>query len=565
MEKRDALSPLANQLARQANMEHWCVCLLSTLNQSLQLDTITFVVEQEGESHVMACWMNGAFRYYPVPIPLHAFNDVPLVCFTQSKHDDYTVQKVDSPDYVPIWDKEERPLIRFVMPIRTHFRSVGYLYVDTTQPEHLEAQQQVLESFLFLIASDLSARLLQDEVLAHHISRRSVEAELEMRNHSITHYLSLLKNLHDVTLTLSKASGLDQLYRDAVMLGRQYLAIDRMAIFLTDFDKNEMRGTFGTDPEGNLVSRAQFTSAIPDHPLVNEALSRKDHVVVKENAPLYFGTTQVGVGWNAMIAMWNGDNCIGWVAADNLINQRILTEHQKEILKLFGAALGQQIVIRRNHEMLQQLNLELEERVNERTQAIKLANKALEEANKQLALWSMQDGLTGIANRRFFDLSLQRYWELAAEQGNTLHLVMIDVDHFKRFNDEYGHVEGDTCLKRIANALDVIMKPYLNAIVSRYGGEEFTCLMPSLSVSDANALCQRIIKTIAALNIPHCQSELGIVTVSVGVCSRIPQSGDEAVCLLHGADKALYQAKKAGRNQLYRYKYVLQSAECELN
>ncbi|GHA32253.1 diguanylate cyclase domain-containing protein [Photobacterium aphoticum] len=561
MKKNKALSQLANQLARKANMERWCFCLLSTLQQTLQLTNITFLIEHEGESQVMASWFDDQFHFYPEPLPQHDFNDVPLVYFNQVKHDGKSARIIDSRCYTAIWDKPERGLSRLILPIHTHYRQVGFLYAETMTPEPFDVQQKMVESLLILIASDLSARLLQQEVLTHHLTRRSVEAELEVRNHSITQYLSLLQNLHRVTLTLSKASNLEQLYRDAVQLGREYLAIDRMAIFLTDFEKNEMRGTFGTDPQGNLVSRTEFSSAIPDHPLVNEALSRKDHVVVKENAPLYFGKDQVGVGWNAMIAMWNGDNCIGWVAADNLINQRILTEHQKEILKLFGAALGQQIVIRRNHEMLKQLNLELEARVNERTKALVQANEALEEANQQLAQWSMQDGLTGIANRRFFDMALKRYWEQAVAQGSPLHMLMLDVDHFKRYNDQYGHLEGDNCLKKIASALEVIVKPYPNAVLSRFGGEEFTCLIPSQSVDVVKAISHRMLKAVRNLMISHGQSEFGVVTVSIGCCSQQPTADMEVMCLLDGADKALYRAKKQGRNQLYQYNGVLQHDE----
>ncbi|MGF1758601.1 diguanylate cyclase [Photobacterium sagamiensis] len=192
---------------------------------------------------------------------------------------------------------------QLVLPIQMHDRNVGYIYAETLEAKHFEANFEYVEKLLVLLSSDISARVLREEVIHHNLTRRSVEAELLAKDHSINAYLSLLRNFHEVTLALAKAPGLDELYRTAVYLGRKQLGIDRMAIFLTDFIKNEMKGTYGTDPLGNLVQRSDFTSPIPDHPLVNEALSHKDHVVVKENAPLYYGTNQVGIGWNAMIAI----------------------------------------------------------------------------------------------------------------------------------------------------------------------------------------------------------------------------------------------------------------------
>ncbi|MGF1724682.1 sensor domain-containing diguanylate cyclase [Photobacterium nomapromontoriensis] len=548
--KSDALRSLAGQLAKQADMERWCHCLLTTLKNELRLDTITVMVEQDGGTQVVANWLKRDFTYFPIPKRLEEYSGVPTGLYQQAKRSGQFVRVLMEKQDMPIWAERESQCCQLLLPISMHHRRVGFIYAETTHPDYFEHCVSEVEELLTLLASDIHARILQQEVLDHHLTRCSVEAELEVRNYSITQYLELLKKLHEVTLELSKASNLDQLYRNAVMLGRQYLGIDRMAIFLTDFEKNEMRGTFGTDPDGQLVSRHAFSSAIPDHPLVHEAMSRKDHVVVKDNVPLYFGTKQVGLGWNAMIAMWNGDNCIGWVAADNLINQRILTEHQKEILKLFGAALGQQIVIRRHHDTLTQLNLDLEERVNERTKELLVTNKALAEANQQLELWSMQDGLTGISNRRFFDHSLQSYWLSAYQNAAPISLIMIDVDYFKSFNDQHGHQEGDACLKKIAITLEEIAKLHEMAILSRYGGEEFVCIIPNLTEEAIHVVGQTMIDAVAELAFPSRNSEFGVVTVSLGCCTMIPSVDNRWECLLERADVALYQAKEFGRNRL---------------
>lgn len=550
---KDEFNRLVDLLARQANMERWCHCLLSALSNELKLSYITLMVEQNHETRVLSSLVSDDFKHYSSTLTLDDYNGVPLGLLEQAKKGGQSVRAYVDKPYKAIWRGGDDAWCQLLLPITMHNSNVGYIYAETQKPAYFEANFKQVENLLLLLASDISARVLRQEVIDHHLTRRSVEAELEIRNHSINEYLSLLRNLHEVTLNLSKASDLDQLYRNAVFLGRTHLGIDRMAIFLTDFEKNKMQGTYGTDPQGNLVPRTEFTSTIPDHPLVHEALSRKDHVVVKENAPLYYGTDQVGTGWNAMIAMWNGNECIGWLAADNLINQRMLTDHQKEILKLFGAALGQQIVIKRNHDQLTSLNAELEEHVLKRTRELQETNRALGDANQRLELWSMQDGLTGVANRRFFDLTLKRYWQKAKKKQVPLSLIMIDVDHFKAFNDTYGHLEGDNCLKKIASALEKIVKPYQKSLFTRYGGEEFACLLPKVDAQTAASIATELQTCICQLALTHEAATEGKVTISLGCQTLIPSIDAGLEKLIEGADKALYMAKEYGRNQYYQW------------
>jgi len=549
---KSEFNELVDLLVRQANMERWCHCLLSTLRKELKLDYITLMVEQNYETRVLSSWIDDDFKYYSTALTFEDYNGIPMGLFQQAKKSGLFVRAYVDKPYKAIWREDDDAWCQLLLPIKMHSSNVGFIYAETKEPAYFETNIESVENLLLLLASDISARVLRQEVIDHHLTRRSVEAELEIRNHSINEYLSLLRKLHEVTLNLSKATELDQLYRNAVYLGRTHLGIDRMAIFLTDFSKNEMQGTYGTDPDGNLVPRAHFTSSIPDHPLVHEALSRKDHVVVKENAPLYYGTNQVGTGWNAMISMWNGNDCIGWLAADNLINQRMLTEHQKEILKLFGAALGQQIVIKRNHDQLSKLNAELEERVQQRTQELQATNRALGDANQRLELWSMQDGLTGVANRRFFDQTLQCYWNKAEKMQVPLSLIMIDVDYFKAFNDTYGHLEGDNCLKKIATTLEKVVKPYKKSVFTRYGGEEFACLLPKVDTETTAIIANEMLTGVFELALGHKASDNGKVTISLGCQTLTPNKGHGLEALIEGADQALYTAKERGRNQYFQ-------------
>ncbi|WP_053062406.1 sensor domain-containing diguanylate cyclase [Photobacterium aquae] len=571
--KNSILELLVDKLVRQSNMEQWCQVLLETIQEEFHLQKMTLLIEQQNETRIIASGTGTDFRFYCPTLSLDEYKGVPLLSLRQARDGGRFICTPINHSYQSMPSEHPEQWYQLVLPIRMHDRAVGYICAETFELGELEARKQEVEDLLMVLASDVSARILMQEVLQQHQSRRDVEAELALRNESLNHYLELLKNLHTVTLCLAKAETNDDFYQTAVKLGREKLGIDRMAVFLIDFDKNEMRGTFGTDPEGNLVCRRSFCSAIPDHPLVNEALSRKDYVVVKEDAPLYYGTEQVGTGWNAMIAMWNGDCCIGWIAADNLINRRPITEHQKEIFKLFGASLGQQIVIRRQYEELKQLNQQLEERVMRRTEELLASNKALERANHKFERWSMQDGLTGVANRRFFDLSYKRLWRAAEADNSMLGLVMLDVDHFKAFNDSYGHLYGDTCLKKIAALFKSQIQPYKNAVLSRYGGEEFVCVVPGMSMEQLVAFAQSMVDGVAALAIEHKASDAGIVTISAGCCVIRPSKAavnsshrhepgeyekwsaemaqsEHSCVLIKGADAALYRAKAQGRAQV---------------
>jgi diguanylate cyclase (GGDEF)-like protein len=158
------------------------------------------------------------------------------------------------------------------------------------------------------------------------------------------------------------------------------------------------------------------------------------------------------------------------------------------------------------------------------------------------------DALTGIANRRSFDDALAREWRRSARIGRPLSLLMIDVDHFKAYNDRFGHQAGDACLRRVARVLvDCIARP--DAVVARYGGEEFVCLLPGMDQRGAVKMARRVAAAIDRAAVPHPTSpDSDRVTVSIGVATADAFHGDEAT-LLALADQLLYAAKNGGRNR----------------
>ena len=193
--------------------------------------------------------------------------------------------------------------------------------------------------------------------------------------------------------------------------------------------------------------------------------------------------------------------------------------------------------------ILRQARDELELKVKERTQELRLLNEKLYRI-------SMQDGLTGIANRRCFDECLEREWQRASREQLPLALIMLDVDLFKHYNDTYGHVVGDQCLKRIAGVLQGLSKQATD-LAARYGGEEFAIILPNTDQQDAAKLGKQILVRVRELGIRNVTSVSSqIVTVSLGIAVCIPSDIFTHDKLIIAADQALYQAKKAGRNQL---------------
>jgi len=186
---------------------------------------------------------------------------------------------------------------------------------------------------------------------------------------------------------------------------------------------------------------------------------------------------------------------------------------------------------------------ELEVQVAARTHELTVLN---EELHRQ----SLSDGLTGIGNRRSLDELLEREWKRAEREQSSLAILMIDLDFFKLFNDTYGHLAGDECLKKVAVTIQNMIKRTTD-FVGRYGGEEFAVILPATDASGAMRVGEKIRVAVETLAIPHqCSLLGGVVTVSIGVASRVPARHSKATVLLEAADQALYRAKLAGRNQV---------------
>lgn len=167
---------------------------------------------------------------------------------------------------------------------------------------------------------------------------------------------------------------------------------------------------------------------------------------------------------------------------------------------------------------------------------------------KELEALSYRDSLTGVANRRMFDTILEREWANAQRNQTPLSLILLDIDYFKQYNDHYGHIHGDECLKQVAQTLsDVATRP--RDFLARFGGEEFVLVLPETNAEAAKIIAERCREYIAHAQIPHAKSFIGNnLTVSLGIGSIVPTKENDPTAFIKEVDRRLYQAKQNGRN-----------------
>ena len=187
---------------------------------------------------------------------------------------------------------------------------------------------------------------------------------------------------------------------------------------------------------------------------------------------------------------------------------------------------------------------------DEAYRALRVSQQQLLDTNLVLQRQMNSDGLTGLSNRRHFDEYLELEWRRATRDQTQMSLMMIDVDYFKAYNDNFGHLEGDEALRQVAKAIRAsCARP--SDLPARYGGEEFALVLPNTSPGGARLLAEKLRMSIAGMNIPHMAPTPGShLTVSIGISTLTPEIGSNSRQLIQEADKGLYAAKHNGRNQV---------------
>ncbi len=385
--------------------------------------------------------------------------------------------------------------------------------------------------------------------VAFRATERQIGTSEQSRSRSSSSQQSDLLDLHSLLKAnqlLAKEIHLDSLLRKMLVVLLENAGAELGFIVLVDDDQ------LVVEVSGGAGENRQFTSELIRRPLGE--LVRREYPVLPASIIEYVQLT----GATVLLNNPGSDQ--------RFANSRYLLQKQpKSVLCLPVNAQGKLVALvylennliegafTRKHELTLELLAS--------QAAISLVNARLYESLEQkvmqrteeLRQMSMKDGLTGIANRRSFDERLAVELRRGMRTGAPLSLLMIDIDHFKQYNDHYGHFEGDDCIKAVAGVLATVVGRGSD-LVARYGGEEFAILLPETDAAAAVLVASACLEAIRDLDIAHASSPVAPhVTLSIGLCTLKVSSEEETETLITHADQALYQAKRGGRNQWRQY------------
>ena len=331
-----------------------------------------------------------------------------------------------------------------------------------------------------------------------------------------------------ITQQLHQSLTLEDILETAVEEARQFLRCDRVVIY-----------RLGTEGEGTIVreSISEGCESIWGVRITDPCLSSTSHFAQADRASLIEDRENphvnsclrdllhsLGVRSSLVMPIFQGQQFWGLLAAHECHRSR----HWEQLEVHFLTRLTRQVGI-----ATQQSHLYAE----------------LKTSNRKLQRQAAADGLTGIANRRYFQYYFQREWQLSKREKTPLALILCDIDFFKQYNDTYGHLAGDDCLKKVANLLEKTIRRPAD-LAARYGGEEFVILLPNTDLLGAQTIARNIQQNLFQLHIVHKQSPISDrITLSLGVAVTIPQLEERYDSLIATADDCLYAAKHQGRNR----------------
>lgn len=396
--------------------------------------------------------------------------------------------------------------------------------------------QTIEIQFLMQVAAHLGFAVKQAELLAE-AEQRAEESQATCEQQHV---------LFNLITEIRETLDLDTLFKTTVREMRKTLQVDRVGIFQFDAGSQYNSGQFvaehvlpaydsaiatpvvdhcfgGTHAAHYQEGRMQVLSDIYRSGLKDCHLHLLEQFQIK--AQVITPLIQRGSLWG-LLCVHQCSQTREWKATE--------IQFIKQVAAQFSVALE-------HAELLTQY----------RTQAAHLdqALQELKQTNTKLERLMNVDALTQVANRRCFDNVIQREWKRLQRNGRTLSLILFDIDYFKSYNDQYGHLAGDTCLVNIAQAAQSVLKRPTD-LLARYGGEEFAVILPETDHTGAIQIAREIQVAISRLKISHgTNSKQPFVTVSLGIASQVPLPNTSTGDLIARADEALYQAKDQGRNQ----------------
>lgn len=322
-----------------------------------------------------------------------------------------------------------------------------------------------------------------------------------------------------------------------------FFKLDRFSIYL--FDKSNSKARIylewlRKDTESLKVfskkieiepNLAEFEKILNNQTQIIKPLSNIEDSSLDECYGLSEHYAQVNAISTAVLPIQQGNKVAGWLALDFQKDKNIWTEDNLEVLEPFGQLFSEAFTRRAREEHR------------------KVTHQKLSENHGRLSEQAFLDGLTNLANRRYFDKVLESEVRRASRDESNIALLFCDVDYFKSYNDTYGHMEGDACLKAISA---ILKQEFQRAgdFVARFGGEEFAVILSGTLANDALESAEKLRQHIESMNIEHRGSPLGKIAMSIGISSVIAPEANDSKKLLSKADKALYKAKSNGRNRV---------------
>ena len=380
---------------------------------------------------------------------------------------------------------------------------------------------------------------------------RSIYCAIErQRNEVNLRHQALMKRMLD---KIRQSLDLQQILQTTVEQIQQFLNTERVLIYRCESGQSEEEIAEVSDRHGAESTSREFTSAInlPSlHSILVESTSvravedtgdtnknpREDIYVLAQDRLRAF----------LILPIWRSQ-AVDYVPGDFTLPIVKTTVSQNKDEGLWGMLVAYNA---RSPRKWQNWEINFLQRLTTQvTIAIQQSEHCcqLRVANQQLQKLAILDGLTSIANRRYFDLVLYKEWQRLTREQKPLSLILCDLDYFKTYNDTYGHQAGDRCLQKVAQILqDSTRRPA--DLVARYGGEEFAVILPNTDAGGALFIAQKLKTTLAQQQIPHQMSQISdYVTCSLGISTQVPNSQKSASICIEQADRALYQAKKQGR------------------
>lgn len=535
-----------------STLDKWCEDIFRRLGSQNGICNIALFVWVEDELRLVASQTQDVYSFYPSFKPTEEYSGYYIDWATLARQRRQHFSFISDLPFNADWQQNEHQWEHAVIPLYKGEEMLGYLLVESeTTSSQRRFKPEQFQWLLKNVDADMKCKVLAHRLNQQNADSRQSELDLALNNHTLASQLAYLKNLHEISLRFTKATTIHSLCRIAVELGRDRLQVDRMGIFLCDLEAQKMWGTWGTDPNGNVVDRSAFCQEMPNTLFMEEAFTKKNELIVKENVPLYYGTEQVGIGWNVMMAMWNGDECIGWIAGDNLLYKTPLDDPKKEAIKLLAASVCQKIVKLRQIEAA---NARFEELLNVNNRHVSEL-KALKQklfAKKQIERWmNTNEKETGLPNQHALMIAIPGLIKQARKTKQKVAAVSVEIDAFRGYRKLHGNMASINLAKKVADVLERQNTPYLSGMVGYAGTGRFSMLLLHDDDLMIREISESMVRAVYLLNIPNTSSvNYQRVTISVGVTLDSVSLFSKKHRVLKGAEQLRATAVKLGQNRV---------------